>query len=180
MGRASALRAGLYPSAMPHAEVTLPGATSSVPTARRFVESLLTSWGHADLGWAAAMCVSELAGNCALHARTDFTIRVHLTDDVLRIEVSDGSLRVPAQRSYGEEATTGRGLRLVEAYASSWGVETSASGKTVWIVLEPPAAAGGDGEDAEAADLDALLSSFGDDGSSWGEPRVACDWPAAA
>jgi anti-sigma regulatory factor (Ser/Thr protein kinase) len=166
---------------MPHAEVTLPGSTSSVPTARRFVESVLTGWGQADLGWSAAMCVSELAGNCALHARTQFTVRVQLDGDVARVEVTDGSLRLPTQRSYGTDATTGRGLRLVEVYSSSWGVDLHAGGKTVWLVLRADDAARDSvEEDGADTDLDVLLAGFGGDDDGTDVRAVAACWPVAA
>ena len=163
---------------MPDAEVTLPGATSSVPSARRFVESVLSSWGHPELGWSAAMCVSELAGNCALHARTEFTVGIELTDQVVRIEVRDGSQRVPAPRSYDTAATTGRGLRLVGEYSRSWGVDTDATGKTVWVLLDLRATPAGLDDDA-AEDVDVLLARFGevDDAA---DGRVLHAWPAAA
>ena len=128
---------------MPRAEVTLPGATSSVPTARRFVDSLLSSWGQPDLAWPAALCVSELSGNCALHARTAFTVSMELEGDVVRIEVRDGSPRVPSPRAYDTGATTGRGMRLVQEYATRWGVDVTATGKTVWVVLDGGAPSGG-------------------------------------
>lgn len=165
---------------MPRAEVTLPGATSSVPTARRFVDFLLTSWGEPDTAWTAALCVSELAGNCALHARTAFTVTVELDDGVVRIEVSDGSVRVPAQRSYDTGSTTGRGLRLVGEYASSWGVDVTEAGKTVWVVLDlRPAPAGGQEDDD--ASIDALLVAFGDDGDGrLADGRVHLSWSGAA
>ncbi len=164
---------------MPRAEVTLPGATSSVPTARRFAESVLSGWGEPDAAWSAAVCVSELAGNCALHARTSFTVSVELADDVVRIEVRDGSRRVPTQRSYDTGATTGRGLRLVSEYATRWGVDTTATGKTVWLVLDVGADAARRDDDAEEADdtVELLLSAFDradDDG------HVLDGWPAAA
>jgi anti-sigma regulatory factor (Ser/Thr protein kinase) len=168
---------------MPHAEVTLPGSTSSVPTARRFVESLLSGWGHPDLGWSAALCVSELAANCALHARTQFTVRVELAGDQVRVEVADGSLRVPTQRTYGTDATTGRGLRLVEEYASSWGVDMHGAGKTVWLVLRTTTADGGASDDDGAeVDLDALLAGFGGDGDDvpGATLRSELHWPVAA
>lgn len=164
---------------MPRAEVTLPGATSSVPAARRFAESVLSSWGEPDAAWSAAVCVSELAGNCALHARTSFTVTVELEDDVVRIEVRDGSPRVPTQRAYDTGATTGRGLRLVGEYATRWGVDTTTTGKTVWLVLD--LADDGARRDDEAEDSDAtvemLLSAY-DGGDDVG--RVLDGWPAAA
>lgn len=166
---------------MPRAEVTLPGATSSVPTARRFAESVLSSWGEPDAAWSAAMCVSELAGNCALHARTQFTVRVELDGDVVRIEVRDGSLRVPAQRAYDTGSTTGRGLRLVGEYASDWGVETTPTGKTVWVLLDLRTSPGrGEDEAADELSAEALLASFGDDDERLPDTWVLHLWPAAA
>lgn len=154
---------------MPEAEVTLPGDASSVPTARRFVDSLLSSWGHSELGWSAALCVSELASNCALHARTSFTVRVHLAaDSSLRIEVSDGSLRAPALRAYGNESTTGRGLRILDEVSSSWGVDLTSAGKTVWVALAPEVPKDRDSRDetGEDADLEAVLAAFDDEDDS--------------
>lgn len=154
---------------MPDAEVTLPGEASSVPTARRFVESLLGSWGLPDLGWTAAICVSELAGNCALHARTPFTVAVtRLATGAIRIEVSDGSRRRPAMRDYGTDATTGRGLRLLEDLSNGWGVDVRTDGKTVWLVLDPaaPREEEREGEVPEDLDVSALLAAFDDESDS--------------
>ena len=145
------------------ADVTLPGVTSSVPTARRFVESVLTSWGHAELGWSAAVCISELAANAALHARTAFTVRVALDAGAVRLEISDGSARLPVARDYGTAATTGRGLRLLDEYAESWGVDLVDGGKTVWVVLRLEDAGGGEDDEAEAS-VEDLLARFDDGG----------------
>lgn len=147
---------------MPHAEVTLPGAPSSVPTARRFVESILTSWGRPETGWTAALLVSELSANCTLHARTEFTVRIELQEEQVRLQVTDGSLRAPAVRDYGTSATTGRGLRLVAELSHDWGVDLHDDGKTVWALLRQQQAAPGDADEAEL-DVDSLLAAFGDD-----------------
>ena len=168
---------------MPHAEVTLPAEASSVPTARHFVESILTSWGHPDQGWAAALLISELSANCTLHARTDYTVSVRLTEDEVRLEVSDRSVRTPAVRDYGTTATTGRGLRLVDELSHGWGVDLRGDGKTVWAVLRLTAEDPADAEEDEV-DLDALLASFGEqepvpDDTSTGRAAVAW-WSAAA
>ncbi|MDX6197154.1 MAG: hypothetical protein QOJ79_305 [Actinomycetota bacterium] len=144
---------------MPSAVVTLPANVSSVPTARHFVESILSGWGLKDLGWVATLIVSELAANAALHAHGEqFSVQVSTDVDGVRLEIQDSSMRLPQQRSYSREATTGRGLKLVSELAQEWGVEPTDSGKTVWAVLRPQAA-GGDDEDA---DVDALLAAFSD------------------
>jgi hypothetical protein len=49
--------------------------------------------------------------------------------------VHDWSTRQPVVRNGGLSARSGRGLRLVGAVASDWGVETSPDGKTVWAEL---------------------------------------------
>ena len=146
---------------MTKAEVTLPAAVSSVPTARHFIESILSGWGLRDLAWTATLLISELAANAALHARGDsFTIRVSTQEDGIRLEVQDGSLRLPQQRSYSDEATTGRGLRLVGELADDWGVTPVAGGKTVWAVLRDEQVSGGAEDEV---DVEALLEAFGDD-----------------
>ena len=168
---------------MSHAEVTLPAEASSVPTARHFVESILTSWGHPDQGWAAALLISELSANCTLHARTSFTVAVELTDEEVRLQVTDGSLRTPSMRDYGTSATTGRGLRLVEELSAGWGVDLRDDGKTVWAVLrlgdEPGS---GEPEDEAEVDLDSLLAAFGEaDADDLPSGRVhLLEWPIAA
>ena len=150
---------------MATAQVRLPGHASSVPTARRFVESMLAAWGQPEAGWAAALCISELAANCTLHARTEFAVRVLLEGDAVRLEVTDGSPRSPSRRDYGADATTGRGLQLVDAYARSWGVDPHADGKTVWVLLDADSATGQADADEEELSVDALLAAF-DEGTS--------------
>ena len=150
---------------MPTAQVRLPGHASSVPTARRFVESMLTAWGQPEAGWSAALCISELAANCTLHARTEFSVSVRLEGDTVRLDVADGSPRSPSRRDYGADATTGRGLQLIESYSRSWGVDAHAGGKTVWVLLDVDSAAGqADAEDEEGS-VEALLAAFDDDTS---------------
>lgn len=164
---------------MPHAEVTLPAEAGSVPTARHFVESILTSWGLPEQGWAAALLISELSANCTLHARTAFTVGVEVTEDEVRLHVSDGSLRAPAVRDYGTSATTGRGLRLVDELSSGWGVDLHDDGKTVWAVLRlDEEGTGGSLDDADE-DLDALLAAFGEADPATDAPRAWTRWTAA-
>lgn len=140
---------------MPHAEVTLPGESSSVPTARRFVESILEAWGQPQHGWTAALLISELTANSTLHARTPFTVRVSLDGDAVRLEVTDGSPRTPMLRDYGSAATTGRGMRLVDDLSAAWGVDPQPGGKTVWVSIRTPVEDRHDDVDDE--DLDTLL-----------------------
>jgi len=112
-----------------------PGEAASVAAARRFVRGALASWGADGWEFAATSMVSELATNSVLHARTAFRVELAFNGQVLRLEVSDASRRAPVRKPHSQEATTGRGLDLVVALSSSWGVEQRAEGKTVWWVV---------------------------------------------
>lgn len=139
------------------AEVTLPAVVASVPSARHFTASILTGWGLGHLTWGATLIVSELATNAALHARgSEILVRIVGGEggDV-RIEVRDDSIRLPRRLTYGAEATTGRGLRMVEELAAEWGVTPVAGGKTVWALLVDR-----DADDEGTLDLDDLLAAF--------------------
>ena len=147
---------------MPDAEVTLPSASASVPTARRFVESVLLGWGQDRLSWDAAMIVSELTSNVALHAGgAAFTVRVvSRPDGSVRLEVSDGSPRLPQQRTHSATATTGRGLRIVSDLSDDWGATAGVGGKTVWVELGSPALRSSPRENDVEIDLDQLLAEL--------------------
>jgi anti-sigma regulatory factor (Ser/Thr protein kinase) len=112
--------------------MTFHGGLNSVRDARRFLAVVLEDWGADRFDFGAPQVVSELATNAALHARTTFTVDVHLEDECLLIEVSDASPRVPRARHYAVDATTGRGIGLVAALSSDWGTTVNGAGKTVW------------------------------------------------
>ena len=59
----------------------------------------------------------------------------------------------PRRRTPGEQASSGRGLMLVEALADAWGVDPRGSGKRMWFELihRQPAAGAASGPEPEAA-----------------------------
>jgi anti-sigma regulatory factor (Ser/Thr protein kinase) len=103
--------------------------------ARHFIAETLTAWGRAELVDDASLIVSEFATNAVLHARSAFWVSASQIDRTVRLVVEDESQAPPAARSYGPEAATGRGLRLVDALADKWGVDLRTSGKAVWADL---------------------------------------------
>lgn len=116
------------------AELTLTGVTASVPAARKFVRSTLQSWELEGMIEAAVLVVSELATNAVLHAHSAFTVMVvRDARGSVRIEVVDGSAKLPLRRSSGPGATTGRGLSIIQGLASDWGSERIENGKRVWV-----------------------------------------------
>lgn len=118
-----------------HAEVaslTLPPEAASVPLARHFVDQMLPGTCRAD---EVTLLVSELAANAVRHATTPFTVSLGCDGRLVRVEVADGSPDLPVAQLPPVEAVAGRGLMIVDALAERWGVEPSASGKTVWFEL---------------------------------------------
>lgn len=116
--------------------VVLPGQPESVGRARRFVRTALEAADRPDWVEAATLAVSELVTNSVLHAHSDIELRVRVKDDHVRIEVWDRSPSLPMPRSYGETATTGRGLELVAAVSFDHGVESlGEDGKVVWCCV---------------------------------------------
>lgn len=106
----------------------------------------LDAWGvpfGSEPSDVAAAIVSELAANSVTHGRVpgrDFELRLVLSPGrrTLRIEVSDTrseALPVPAAQPPGPDAESGRGLLLVQALATRWGVRERAVGKTVWAEI---------------------------------------------
>lgn len=120
---------------MRSATTSLRGHPSSVAEARRWTRTTLTAWGLETTAWTAAQVVSELATNCALHARTAFSLRLSVEGGGVRIEAADGVAGGLQPRLYSSTSTTGRGLRIVAGLSTSWGVLPTGEGKTVWAVL---------------------------------------------
>ena len=125
---------------------SFPPEPVSAREARRFLRSFLLEHARDDLVDDAGVALSEIVTNSVLHAHTDVDVSVALSGDGgLRVEVTDRSPQLPAQRGYGDQATTGRGMRLVAAVTQECGVVShGASGKTVWFLVggagSPPAA----------------------------------------
>jgi anti-sigma regulatory factor (Ser/Thr protein kinase) len=104
--------------------------------ARHYVADVLTRWGEsATLLEDAKLVVTELAANAVVHARSAFSVEVRRHEAAVRVSVRDASRVKPTVRQ-DDMAASGRGLRLVDAIAASWGVEIADDGKTVWAELQ--------------------------------------------
>ena len=112
-------------------EIALDPRPASVGRARHWLSRQLDEWGIEHLDYDASMVVSELVTNAVLHARTELVVRLQL-GTTLRVEVCDSSQVMPSPRTHGSAATTGRGLHLVAALATSWGCDRTPTGKVVW------------------------------------------------
>jgi anti-sigma regulatory factor (Ser/Thr protein kinase) len=127
-------------------EVVLAADGSAPRQARRLVgEATATLPG--DLGFRARLATSELVANSVTHAPTAGDESVELTvvptGSGVRVEVRDrGAPFDPAARQVSEQATSGRGLGLVNVLVDRWGVVREPEGNLAWFEIDQPA--GGD------------------------------------
>lgn len=85
----------------------------------------------------AELLVSELVTNAVMHGRGNITLRAHVDEDRLLVEVIDeggGFERTLRQDDF--DSVGGRGLAIVDAEASRWGIHEGTT--HVWFELEQP------------------------------------------
>ena len=111
--------------------------------ARRWIGSVCERFELDHLRTEATLLVDELVTNAVLHARTDCVVVAEKDDDVLRVEVIDRNSDLVGVRPGAERlsAQGGRGLAIVAAMATAWGVHEHPLGKSVWFTL-PTAGSG--------------------------------------
>lgn len=118
-------------------EIVTETVPSSVARIRRFAVDAARAHDPAIDTDVVALLVSELTTNAMVHGEGHVSVRIVARKTGVRVEVGDASPAVPARRTPDLDAEGGRGIALVEALASSWGVELSVpSGKTVWFELD--------------------------------------------
>jgi GAF domain-containing protein/anti-sigma regulatory factor (Ser/Thr protein kinase) len=118
---------------------------AAVAAARKFVRETLQSWletgpgpGDAGLVDDAVLLTSELVTNAVVHAGTQVHVTCKLAASAVEVVVRDSH---PARMVPGParddnipaERTSGRGLLLPSALASTWGVSYGADAKAVWF-----------------------------------------------
>ena len=109
----------------------------SISTARRLVRQ--DTVGLPDsVRETAALIVTELTTNAILHAKSAYVLTLEHSAGSLRIAVSDFAPETALELQLPDlGATRGRGLPLVDALATDWGVTADEQGlmKTVWCSL---------------------------------------------
>ncbi|HET7016643.1 MAG TPA: ATP-binding protein [Streptosporangiaceae bacterium] len=109
-------------------------------------------WLTDQLGGPAAcddvvLACSELAANAIIHSDSGqpggvFTVRLAIDHGFVRIEVIDQGGQWPGERrpSHATEledgSQCGRGLRIVAALASAWGIAGDQEGRTAWCEIK--------------------------------------------
>ncbi|WP_184954176.1 SpoIIE family protein phosphatase [Paractinoplanes abujensis] len=128
--------------------VRLPNDRRTPAAARALVRSVLEEAGLESLLNEALLLTTELSTNAVVHANTELDIEVRADTTGLTVTVTDFApgpveqLAVgPRNESVdiGEVAERGRGLLLVDHFASRWGTVHEGTGKGVWFRLEAEA-----------------------------------------
>jgi anti-sigma regulatory factor (Ser/Thr protein kinase) len=115
----------------------LPPQPSSASAARALAREELAGL-PSELVDTVSLLVTELVTNAVLHARTALHLDIEVGPRTVVLQVRDGSPRQPVVRHYGTGDVTGRGLALVEALSSDWGVRPAPPGKLVWCEVLIP------------------------------------------
>jgi CheY-like chemotaxis protein/anti-sigma regulatory factor (Ser/Thr protein kinase) len=119
--------------------VQLGPAASDVAVARRFVAERCRDWGCGDVVEDAELVVSELVTNALVHGESRCELRAGLSEAALRLQVIDDGAGMPDPQAATDTDEHGRGLLLVSALSTAWGVELLPDGgKIVWAELLRP------------------------------------------
>ncbi|CAM3226399.1 PPM-type phosphatase domain-containing protein [Stackebrandtia soli] len=100
---------------------------------------MLAEVGLTDLMDEALLLTTELATNGVIHAGTDIDVDVAADDSGVTVTVTDyasGPIEPTTLTPPDEMAEHGRGLLLVDQFASSWGTSHDSTGKGVWFRLD--------------------------------------------
>ncbi|MET9293583.1 ATP-binding protein [Streptomyces sp. NPDC003077] len=122
-------------------ELRAPRDTLAPKLMRNWISVLLSVTGHQKYIDDAQLIVAELVTNVVRHTRAPrVDLEVVVEPTFVRGSVWDNSPQWPCVRKAGPEEGGGRGLCLVAALASDWGVfRTGPRGplrKGVWFVLD--------------------------------------------
>jgi anti-sigma regulatory factor (Ser/Thr protein kinase) len=121
-----------------NARLVLSDEIRSVPVARRFVGDLLGQWDLPQLIPSVELLASELVANAVQHVAGPCALELTAYDGVMQIAVADAGHGMPDLQVLGPLNERGRGLHIVTAFSTAWGVDhLDDGGKLVWAELAP-------------------------------------------
>jgi two-component sensor histidine kinase len=88
-----------------------------------------------DVAEVSALLANELVANAIAHGEGSISLSMEIRSDCVRVAVTDEGAGLPVHRESTPTAESGRGLSIVDALATSWGVDPAAPGKSVWFEL---------------------------------------------
>jgi anti-sigma regulatory factor (Ser/Thr protein kinase) len=113
----------------------VPASPRAPALARHLVGEFLRGWGLAVIADDTELAVSEMVTNAVQHAPGSGS---HLIEVVrgprgVRVTVADESPALPILRPVQSTGGRGRGLHILAALGTAWGVELHEGGKRVWV-----------------------------------------------
>jgi anti-sigma regulatory factor (Ser/Thr protein kinase) len=125
------------PAAALEARLVLTHEHRSVTLARQFLSDLLAQCGLERLRPASELLISELVANAVQHVSAPCAVELSHHGDVLRIAVADSGPGMPFLQELRPLSQGGRGLHIISALATAWGVDPlEEGGKLVWAELD--------------------------------------------
>jgi anti-sigma regulatory factor (Ser/Thr protein kinase) len=122
------------------ASLVLPGHRQSVAVGRHWVVRTAAERGVVGMAnQVVELLSSELLANAVLHGSDGAAIGVQVRNsrETVRVSVSDSGEHAPVVLHNEPSALNGRGMAIVEAMSTRWGVEAHVEGgKTVWFELD--------------------------------------------
>jgi hypothetical protein len=125
----------------PALSVDLPNDKRAPAAAREFLRAALPTWTLDGTEKVIELLTDELVGNVVRHVGAPMQLRAYGHPSSVRIEVDDPSTERPVLQDPDPLADHGRGILLIAALATKWGIDVRGDGKTVWFEID----AGADG-----------------------------------
>jgi anti-sigma regulatory factor (Ser/Thr protein kinase) len=128
-------------------ELTLTATPTAPGAAREAVRTWLIGRYDQETADTASLLVSELVTNAVVHGTgpaPSLTVDL-VANGVLHVAVRDSSRHLPQRCPEVPDTAQpgGRGLFLIESFATAWGWEPLRSGKRVWFEIECASPDGG-------------------------------------
>ncbi len=124
---------------------TFAGEPGQVAVARKWLGLMIDGFASVD---EVVLACSELVANAIMHSDSGlpggrFTIRLAISKEFVRVEVLDQGGPWNGRRDsaggtadpYGDVGQRGRGLAIVAAITSAWGIVGDQEGRTAWCEI---------------------------------------------
>ena len=119
--------------------VTLAWDPTSAGQARELTAQMCAAAGFTtELSATCVLLTSETVTNALLHGRSHVRLTVITGPAGVRVEVGDDNSRLPVLYDHQDlDALNGRGILMIDACATAWGITPEGCGKTVWFEVSP-------------------------------------------
>jgi len=123
-------------TALPCYTKCYPAVITSVSEVRKHTCAVLRTWSMESIVSDTLVVISELATNAVRHCRGEnFSVSALRLENGVRVTVADTCTTIPVLHPVSDDAEGGRGMFLVDALASRWGIELDTHRKQVWAEL---------------------------------------------